>query len=116
MNRRQLFAAAPAVAVFGVSAPSVSPVAVIYGEWRAHHRFMSTVDLSDDQFDQAAAVLSEIEQRLFAEPAQSARDTCLKLIALTGGGSDFTDDAKNHGAKIAREAVLWAGDATGRAA
>lgn len=105
MKRRTLLAA-PALLVGAeqVEAATESPVAALFREWRACQAWAMDRTTTDEEFDRRCAVRTEIEMRLYAEPARDARDICLKFLALSLDGDDFMDDAFNHGQKIVREA------------
>lgn len=110
LSRRSLLAAAPALALVGAvpaeATPADTPVMALFREWRAQHQLMESLSetISDDDYVEMGSVRGEIEDRLFAEPAQDCRDVCLKLLALSLDGVDFMDDGHQTGLKIVKEA------------
>ena len=111
MRRRDILKMAPAalaagavpVAALAAAVPSETPVMRLFREWRAAQALVLEAE-DDDTMNERSDLRTEIELRLFAEPALDERDIVLKMLALTLDGEDWTNDAYNHGGKIAAEA------------
>ncbi|WP_191569526.1 hypothetical protein [Paracoccus yeei] len=111
MKRRDILKMAPAV-LAASAAPATAlvaagrnetPVMRLFREWRAAQALVLEAE-DDDTMNERSDLRTEIELRLFAEPALNERDIVLKMLALTLDGEDWTNDAYNHGGKIAVEA------------
>ncbi|TGN58592.1 hypothetical protein E4L95_12335 [Paracoccus liaowanqingii] len=95
MQRRDLFKAAPA-ALFVGALPSVavaaqSPVMSLFREWQAMNEWLNgsaTDGMPRRDFDKLVDARIDIEDRLMAEPAQSASDVVAKMTAYTYFGDE----------------------------
>ena len=111
MKRRDLLRMAPAAlaasavpaAALADAVPSETPVTRLFREWRAANALVLETE-DDDTMNERSDVRTEIELRLFAEPALNERDIVLKMLALTLDGVDWSNDHYNSGGKIAAEA------------
>lgn len=124
VTRRSLLGAIPAFGFGALVAAGASPVkaagadtpvAVLFREWKACHEWTNAAtwgpDGDDDaEYDRRCGLRTEIEARLFAEPAVNANDIVLKLLALTLDGQDFMDDCNESGRKIVHEARALVGE------
>ena len=98
-----LMASAVPAAALAVADPVDTPVMRLFREWRAANELVLEAE-DDDTLNERSDVRTEIELRLFAEPALNERDIVLKMLALTLDGVDWSNDHYNSGGKIAAEA------------
>lgn len=111
MKRRDILKMAPValaagavpVAALAAADPSETPVMRLFREWRAANALVLETE-DDDTMNERCDVRTEIETRLFAEPALNERDIVLKMLALILDGEDWSNDHCNSGGKIAAEA------------
>lgn len=94
--------AMPAAALASAD-PVETPVMRLFREWRAAQALVLEAE-DDDTMNERSDLRTEIELRLFAEPALDERDIVLKMLALTLDGEDWTNDHYNNGGRIAAEA------------
>lgn len=121
MNRREMFAAVPAIGCMGfVAAPAEasplpSPVEVIFEQWRQYNAWLNgpaTREMDEDEFEAACDVRCNLEDQMIATPARDAKDVLMMLIAYSEFGiSDMP--CKNHLPKFWEQvsAVLGEGGA-----
>lgn len=93
MNRRDLITAGRAA---GLTPPALetgaaeTPVALLFRQWSELEGTVNGEEcegLSDDDMRQMLDSLTDIERALMAEPALSASDVLMKIIAFTGYGT-----------------------------